>query len=134
MSTIVIEAGCGAHHWARAYGRLGHESRLIHDKFVRPFVKTNKNDWNDATAIGEAAQRPTMRFVAAKSLEQQDLLAVHRIRERLVAQQTAVCNQIRGLLAEYGIRCVAMFTKRVSSYCPDGADTASAAPTIQSCL
>jgi transposase len=103
VSVIAIEAGCGAHHWARALVRLGHEVRLIHPKFVRPFVKTNKNDWNDAAAICEAAQRPTMRFVAAKSLEQQDLLAVHRIRARLVGQRTGLCNQIRGLLAEYGI-------------------------------
>lgn len=103
VSLIAIEAGCGAHHWARAFGRLGHEVRLIHPKFVRPFVKTNKNDWNDAAAICEAAQRPTMRFVAAKSLEQQDLLVVHRIRARLVAQRTGLCNQIRGLLAEYGV-------------------------------
>jgi transposase len=102
-SLIAIEAGCGAHHWARAFARLGHEVRLIHAKFVRPFVKTNKNDWNDAAAICEAAQRPTMRFVATKSLEQQDLLAIHRIRERLVSQRTGLCNQIRGLLAEYGI-------------------------------
>jgi len=103
VSLIAIEAGCGAHHWARAFARLGHEVRLIHPKFVRPFVKTNKNDWNDAAAICEAAQRPTMRFVAAKSLEQQGLLVVHRIRARLVAQRTGLCNQIRGLLAEYGI-------------------------------
>jgi transposase len=103
LSLIAIEAGCGAHHWARAFARLGHEIRLIHPKFVRPFVKTNKNDWNDAAAICEAAQRPTMRFVATKSLEQQDLLATHRIRARLVGQRTGLCNQIRGLLAEYGI-------------------------------
>jgi transposase len=102
-STIALEAGCGAHHWARAFSKLGHEVRLIHPKFVRPFVKTNKNDWNDAAAICEAAQRPTMRFVAPKSLEQQDLLALHRIRSRLVTQRTALCCQIRGLLAEYGI-------------------------------
>jgi transposase len=103
VSTIAIEAGCGAHHWARAFSKLGHEVRVIHPKFVRPFVKTNKNDWNDAAAICEAAQRPTMRFVAVKSLEQQDLLALHRVRERLVGQRTGLCNQIRGLLAEYGI-------------------------------
>ena len=102
VSTIAIEAGCGAHHRARAFTQLGHQVRLIHAKFVRPFVKT-KNDWNDAAAICEAAQRPTMRFVATKSLEQQDLLAIHRIRERLVSQRTGLRNQIRGLLAEYGI-------------------------------
>jgi len=103
VSVIAIEAGCGAHHWARAFSKLGHEVRVIHPKFVRPFVKTNKNDWNDAAAICEASQRPTMRFVATKSLEQQDLLAIHRVRERLVGQRTGLCNQIRGLLAEYGV-------------------------------
>jgi transposase len=103
VSVIALEAGCGAHFWARSFSRLGHEVRLIHAKFVRPFVKTNKNDWNDAAAICEAAQRPTMRFVAPKSLEQQDLLALHRVRTRLVIQRTGLCNQIRGLLAEYGI-------------------------------
>ena len=103
LGMIAIEAGCGAHHWARAFSKLGHEVRVIHPKFVRPFVKTNKNDWNDAAAICEASQRPTMRFVAAKSLEQQDLLAIHRVRERLVGQRTGLCNQIRGLLAEYGV-------------------------------
>jgi transposase len=102
-SMIAMEAGCGAHHWARRFTQLGHEVRLIHAKFVRPFVKTNKNDWNDAAAICEAAQRPTMRFVAVKSIEQQDLLSLHRVRTRLVGQRTALCNQIRGLLAEYGI-------------------------------
>jgi transposase len=102
-STVAMEAGCGAHHWARAFSKLGHEVRLIHPKFVRPFVKTNKNDWNDAAAICEAAQRPTMRFVAPKSLEQQDLLALHRVRARLINERTALCCQIRGLLAEYGI-------------------------------
>lgn len=100
---VAIEAGCGAHHWARSFSKLGHEVRLIHPKFVRPFVKTNKNDWNDAAAICEAVQRPTMRFVAVKSIEQQDLLGLHRIRARLVSQRTGLCNQIRGLLAEYGI-------------------------------
>jgi transposase len=101
--TIAIEAGSGAHHWCRAFVRLGHEVRMIHAKFVRPFIKSNKNDWNDAAAICEAAQRPTMRFVAPKSLEQQDLLTIHRIRERIVNHRTGLCNQIRGLLAEYGI-------------------------------
>ena len=87
-----------AHHWARAFANLGHEVRLIHAKFVRPFVKINKNDWNDAAAICEAAQCPTMRFVATKSLEQQDLLAIHRVRERRVSQRTGLCDQIGGLL------------------------------------
>jgi transposase len=102
-SVIALEACAGAHHWSRAITRLGHEVRLIHAKFVRPFVKTNKNDWNDAAAICEATQRPTMRFVAAKSLEQQDLLSLHRARTRLISNRTGLCNQIRGLLAEYGV-------------------------------
>src|SRR5271154_6458798 len=86
LCTIAMEAGSGAHHWARKFQGFGHEVRLIHAKFVRPFVKSNKNDWHDAAAICEAAQRPTMRFVAVKSTEQQDILLAHRIRERLVAQ------------------------------------------------
>jgi transposase len=101
--TIAMEAGAGAHHWARKFQSLGHQVRLIHPKFVRPFVKSNKNDWHDAAAICEAAQRPTMRFVAVKSTEQQDMLLAHRIRERLVGQRTGLVNQIRGLLNEYGV-------------------------------
>jgi transposase len=84
VSLVAIEAGCGADIWSRALARLGHEIRLIHPKFVRPFVKANTNYRNDAAAICETAQRPTMRFVATKSLEQQDLLALHRICARVM--------------------------------------------------
>jgi transposase len=129
-SVIAIEAGCGAHHWARALSRLGHEVRLIHPKFVRPFVKTNKNDWNDAAAICEAAQRPTMRFVAAKSLEQQDLLATHRIRARLVDQRTGLCNQIRGILTEYGI-VLPLTTSRLRRLLPEVLEDAENELTVQ---
>jgi transposase len=101
--TIAMEAGAGAHYWARKFQGFGHEVRLIHAKFVQPFVKSNKNDWHDAAAICEAAQRPTMRFVAVKSTDQQDMLLTHRIRERLVGQRTGLVNQIRGLLSEYGV-------------------------------
>lgn len=101
--TVVMEACGGAHYWARRFVQHGHTVRLINPKFVKPFVKSNKNDWNDAAAICEAAQRPTMRFVAPKSVYQQECLALHRIRQRLVMQRTAVVNQARGLLQEHGV-------------------------------
>jgi transposase len=77
--------------------------KLIAPQFVKPFVKSNKNDAADAEAIAEAAQRPTMRFVPIKTVEQQDIQAIHRLRGQAVAQRTAQVNQIRGLLAEYGL-------------------------------
>lgn len=101
--TIVMEACGGSNHWCRKFSSLGHTTKLISPQFVKPFVKTNKNDRNDSEAICEAASRPTMRFVSPKSIEQEDIQAVHRIRTRLVAERTALINQIRGLLAEYGI-------------------------------
>jgi len=98
-----MEACSSAHHWARRFIALGIEVRLISPQYVSPFVKTNKNDRNDAEAIVEAASRPTMRFVSIKSVEQEDIQAVHRMRAILVRQRTAVINQIRGLLAERGL-------------------------------
>jgi len=77
--------------------------KLIAPQFVKPYVKSNKNDANDAEAICEAVGRPTMRFVTIKTVAQQDLQAIHRIRSELVRQRTAKANQIRGLLAEYGL-------------------------------
>lgn len=100
---IGMEACASAHHWARRCRAFGHEVRLINPRFVQPYVKSNKNDWKDAEAICEAVQRPNMRFVPEKSVEQQDLQALHRIRSRLVHDRTAIVNQIRGLLGEYGI-------------------------------
>ena len=100
---IGMEACAGAHYWAREFGRMGHEVKLIAPQFVKPYVKSQKNDANDAEAICEAAGRPNMRFVTVKTVAQQDLQAVHRIRSELVRQRTAKVNQIRGLLAEYGI-------------------------------
>ncbi len=97
-----IAAG-SAHYWAREIEKLGHQVRLIGPKFVKPYVKANKNDSADAEAICEAASRPSMRFVAVKSVEQQDVQAVHRVRQQLVEARTALANQVRGLLAEYGI-------------------------------
>ena len=100
---IVMEACSGANYWSRRFQELGHEVQLISPQFVKPFVKTNKNDQNDAQAITEAASRPSMRFVLPKSIEQQDVQNLHRIRSRLIKQRTALGNQIRGLLAEYGV-------------------------------
>ena len=101
--TIAIEACGSANHWAREFTKLGHKTVLIAPQFVAPYRKGNKNDYNDAQAIAEAAQRPDMRFVPIKSIEQQDVQILHRIRQRLVKQRTALTNQTRGMLAEYGI-------------------------------
>src|SRR5438045_7564264 len=100
---IGLEASGGAHYWFRVLRRLGHTVRLIAPQFVKPYVKSQKNDSNDAEAICEAVSRPSMRFVPAKSVEQQDLQCLHRVRSRLIGCRTQLSNQIRGLLAEYGI-------------------------------
>ena len=96
---VAMEACSTAHHWGRCFREMGIEVRLVSPQYVAPFVKTNKNDRNDAQAIAEAACRPTMNFVAIKSVEQQDMQAVHRVRQLLVQQRTALINQARGLLA-----------------------------------
>lgn len=101
--TIVMEACGGANYWAREFMAQGHQVKLIAPQYVKPFVKGNKNDYNDAEAIAEAAQRPNMRFVPIKSVEQQDVQNLHRQRERLKKERTALVNQVRGLLTEYGI-------------------------------
>ena len=103
LCVIVMEACGGSHYWAREFKKLGHEAKLISPQFVKPFVKTNKNDMNDAEAIAEAASRPNMRFVPVKTQEQQDVQCIHRVRERLVKNRTALVNEIRGLLTEYGV-------------------------------
>lgn len=100
---IAIEACGGAHYWCRKFTELGHNVRIIAPQFVKPYVKSNKNDAADAEAICEAARRPNMRFVPTKSLEQQDIQSLHRIRSQAVARRTALGNQIRGLLMEYGV-------------------------------
>ena len=98
-----MEACASAHHWARELQKRGFVVRLIPPQFVKPYVKSNKNDANDAEAICEAMSRPNMRFVAVKRVEQQDIQATHRIRAELMTQRTAKANQIRGLVAEYGL-------------------------------
>jgi len=100
---VAMEACATAHYWAREFEKLGHQVRLIGPSFVKPYVKTNKNDASDAEAICEAASRPSMRFVAVKTVAQQDIQAVHRVRHQLVKTRTALINQTRGLLAEYGV-------------------------------
>ena len=100
---IGMEACGGAHHWARELEARGFTVKLIAPQFVKPYVKSNKNDANDAEAICEAMSRPNMRFVAVKSVAQQDIQATHRIRSDLMTQRTAKANQIRGLVAEYGL-------------------------------
>lgn len=100
---IAMEACGGSNYWAREFIKLGHTVKLISPQFVKPFVKTNKNDANDAEAITEAASRPNMRFVPIKTKEQQDVQCIHRVRERLIKNRTALVNEMRGLLAEYGV-------------------------------
>ena len=100
---IGMEACGSAHYWARKLEALGHTVKLMAPQFVKPYVKTNKNDAADAEAICEAVTRPTMRFVPIKNGEQQAVLALHRARQGFVKARTAQANQIRGLLAEYGI-------------------------------
>lgn len=101
--TIAMEACASAHYWARCWLAASCEVRLINPRFVKPFVKGSKNDAVDAEAIFEAAMRPTMRFVPVKPTDQQDLQSLHRARDRLICQRTALINHTRGLLAEYGI-------------------------------
>lgn len=100
---VAMEACCGAHHLGRLLAARGHEVRLMSPEYVRPYVKAQKNDERDAEAIAEAATRPTMRFVALKTAEQLDVQVLHRARERLVGQRTALMNQIRSILLERGL-------------------------------
>jgi transposase len=100
---VAMEACCGAHHFGRVLGSVGHTIRLMPPEYVRPYVKANKNDDHDAEAIAEAATRPTMRFVPVKSEAQSDIQALHRARSRLVAERTALINHLRALLLERGI-------------------------------
>jgi transposase len=100
---IGIEAGAGAHYWARVLQQSGHEVKLISPQYGKPYRKGHKNDYNDAEASCEAVSRPNMRFVAVKTVAQQDLQMRHRVRERGSKARTALVNQIRGLLSEYGI-------------------------------
>jgi len=114
---IGMEACGGAHYWHRKLTEFGHTVRLMAPVFVKPYLKSNKNDRNDAEAICEAVQRPTMRFVTPKSPEQQAMLHLHHARRQLVRQRVAVGNHIRAVLAEYGI-CLPQGVKVVSQRLP----------------
>jgi transposase len=109
--TIAMEACGGANYWARKFTDLGHKVKLISPQFVKPYVKSNKNDRNDSEAICEATSRPNMRFVSPKDIEQKDIQSLHRIRSRLIQERTVLVNQIRGLLMEYGI----VFPKQIQN-------------------
>ena len=100
---IGMEACASAHHWGRRLEGFGHTVRLMAPQFVKPYVKSNKNDMADAEAICEAVSRPNMRFVPIKSVEQQSVLSLHRVRQGFVKARTAQANQIRGLLGEMGL-------------------------------
>tara|TARA_R110002110_G_C13364449_1_gene709748 strand:- start:288 stop:1307 length:1020 start_codon:yes stop_codon:yes gene_type:complete len=116
---IVGMEACGtAHYWARRFEKMGHKVKLMAPQFVKPYVKSNKNDYNDAEAIAEAVTRPTMRYVPKKNIEQQTIQSVHRVRDLLIRQRTALCNQIRGLLLEFGIP-LPQGVINVKKYIPD---------------
>jgi transposase len=100
---VGLEACAGSHFWAREIARLGHTVRLMAPQYVKPYVKRHKNDRADAEAICEAVQRPSMRFVAVKTKQQQSILVIHRVRATLVAQKTQLINALRAHLAEFGI-------------------------------
>jgi transposase len=120
---IGMEACGSAHFWARKLTALGHTVRLMAPQFVKPYVKTNKSDRNDAEAICEAVGRENMRFVPVKTAEQQAVLALHRARQGFVKARTAQANQIRGLLAEFGIviaKGIGHITKRLPEILEDG--------------
>ena len=115
---IGMEACGSAHFWARKFTELGHTVKLMAPQFVKPYVKTNKNDAADAEAICEAVGRENMRFVPIKNAEQQALLALHRARQGFVGARTAQVNQIRGLLAEFGI-VIPAGIRRITEHMPE---------------
>jgi len=120
---IGMEACGSAHHWARELEKLGHTAKLMAPQFVKPYVKTNKNDMADAEAICEAVSRPNMRFVPIKTVEQQTLLSLHRVRQGLVKARTAQSNQIRGLLGEFGLiipKGISQIAPRIPDILEDG--------------
>ena len=120
---VGMEACTGAHHWGRLLEAKGYHVKLIAPQFVKPYVKSNKNDANDAEAICEAMSRPNMRYVEVKTVAQQDIQAAHRIRSELVTHRTAKANQIRGLVAEYGLvapQQVQALRKAIPAWLEDG--------------
>ena len=110
-STVVVEACTGAFYWARKFEALGHEVKIISPQYVKPFVRRQKNDGNDAEAICTAARQPHIPFVPKKTVEQQDIQALHRARQRMVNHRTAVVSQIRGLLLDRGFAIAKSITR-----------------------
>mgnify|MGYP001823357329 CR=1 FL=1 len=126
---VGMEACASASYWARELQAQGHQVRLIPPQYVKPFVRGNKNDYNDAQASAEAVVRPQMRFATIKTVAQQDVQALHRLRERRLAERTALCNQARGLLGEYGIvipKGVASLRRRLPELLEDAGNGLSA--------
>ena len=120
---VGMEACASAHYWGRELEVLGFEVKLIPAQYVKAFVRGNKNDYNDALAITEAVVRPEMRFVTIKTPEQQDIQALHRLRKGCVGMRTGLCNQIRGLVGEYGLvapKGVAALRRRIPEWLEDG--------------
>lgn len=120
---IGMEACASSNYWARELIALGHNVKLIPPQYVKAYLRGNKNDYNDARAIAEAVRQPEMRFVAIKTVEQQDIQALHRLRQQCLRERTGLCNQIRGLLAEYGIvapKGVGVLRRRIPELLEDG--------------
>lgn len=120
---VAMEACASGHYWGRQLTTLGHEVKLIPPQHVKAYVRGNKNDYNDALAIVEAVSRPQMRFVEIKTEAQQDVQALHRLRERRVQERTALSNQLRGLLAEYGLilpKGIHVLRRRIPQLLEDG--------------
>jgi transposase len=118
-TTIAMEACGTAHYWAREMMALGHNAKLIPPQFVKPYVKRHKNDSVDAEAICEAASRPNMRYVTVKTVDQQVMQSIHRVRSRIVRSRTALINEIRGVLAEFGIVIDALGVSAVRRKIPE---------------
>lgn len=134
-AVLAMEACGTAHYWGRKFKDNGYKVKLINPGFVKPYVKSNKNDYNDAEAICEAASRPSMRFVPVKTKGQQEMLSVHRMREMAISQRTRVANQIRSLLAEFGyvtrLGIAALRELVVGFIAPDNE---SVGPLLKECL
>jgi transposase len=120
---VGMEACASANYFGRELAALGHQVKVMPPQYVKPYVRGNKNDYNDALAIAEAVVRPEMRFVSLKTPDQQDVQALHRLRERCIGDRTALCNQLRGLLAEYGLifpKGVNVLRRRLPALLEDG--------------
>lgn len=102
-ANVAMEVSYSSHYWARLFTQMGHKVCLIPAQHVKPFVRGNKNDRNDELAIVEASWRPNLKSVPLKSVEQQDIKSLHRIRDKLITRRTSIVNQMRGLLSEYGV-------------------------------